>query len=358
MRKIRWLIPVIAVLTLAGALLVLKIIKTGGDSLDAFSGATPLALSREVPQGLSLKIDGDVKQEYRLTSRSFRLLAPMRIRTPEVNSSGEIVGTYIYTGIPVLYILEGVVPKKEANAAFDRPLDMMVTFSSTGGQSSSFSYGELTMSDDAMPVTLAYHREPLLPTKNPESYTGNLYRDNIAGLRLICPREPDTKRWLDDVVRMTLTVPGTPDHLLPRQKKGSECTSTALTCVEDEREWPASIEDVPLISVSRWFRIGHGRGVKASRPSSASGYSLPDFLTRNFPPCTPDDFFLFVGCDGYRALFSGREIFCTGAGSRLLLLTTLDGQAPKKGFTVGAVSDFFVDRCVWGLSHIVRLRSL
>lgn len=355
MKNKKRIVLIVMIAIVIAAAFILWDIVSQRDYIDAFSGATPPALEEKIPDGLSLTIDGNVKQIYHFSSRSFRLLAKTRIRTPEVTSEGEIMGTYIYTGIPVLYILEGVVPQKTDPDAFDRPMDMVVVFTSAAGQTALFSYGELTTANDSLPITLAYFREPLLPSKEPEKYTRNKYKENIKGLRLICPREPDTSRYLDNVVRLTLTVLPTPDHLLPPSQEKKKCTSLSITCVEDGETWPDSYENIPVIEISNWLRIGHGRGIKGNHRATASGYHLPSFLKQNFPGCSPDDFFIFVACDGYRSTFSGREIFCTDAGNSFLLINSIDGEPPKGGKTIGAVSDFFVDRCAWGLTHIVRI---
>lgn len=328
---------------------------THRDKVDAFSGATPLALERPVPGGLSLTVDGKVKQEYHLNSPSFRLLAKTRIRTPEVLPGGEVTGNYIYTGIPVLYILEGVRPEKGPEDAFDRPMDMVVVFTSGSGRQARFSYGELTCGDDALPVTLAFHREPLRPNKAPGKYTKNKTTENLDGLRLICPREPDTSRYLDNVVRMTLAVPSTPDSLLPPVQKKKDCTSPSITCVDGEKQWTADLENIPVKTIDNWVRTGHGRGLKGDRTVTASGYLLPAFLKHNFPDCGADDFFVLTACDGYRGIFSGRELFATAAGNGMLLLTGFNGKPPKNSFTVGTVSDFFIDRSIRNVTHIVRL---
>lgn len=357
-KKKKWIdIAILIVIILTAAFILLNVFKQR-DYIDAFSGATPRALERKVPDGLSLTVDGKVKQTYHFTSHSFRLLAKARIRTPEVSPEGEILGAYIYTGIPVLYIMEGIVTEKNPSAAFDRPLDMVVIFTSSSGQTAYFSYGELTTAGDSLPITLAYHREPILPAKNPENYTRNKYRENITGLRLICPREPGTARYLDNVVRMSLTLLSTPDRLLPAQKKNRDCSSTSIECIEDNNKWPALFENIPLKKISNWFRIGHGRGIKGDHLYTAEGYHLPSFLKHNFPGCSAGDFFIFVACDGYRGLFSGSEIFRTTAGDSLLLLKTLNGKPPQGGITLGATADFFVDRCVWGVTHILRVKQV
>lgn len=345
----------VALVAFAAAVFILWDLFKHKDFIDAFSGATPPALERAVPPGISLEVNGLVKQTYQFTSSSFRLLAKVRLRMPEITPQGKILGAYIYTGVPVLYILEGVAPQKEAGAVFDRPLDMVVTFTSTVGKKARFSYGELTMTKDGLPVTLAYHREPLLPGKNPGGYTRNQHTGNIQGLSLVCPGDRDNSRFLDQIANITLALPAYPDQSLPAQAKGTECISPGITCLWGDKKWTASYDDVPIKHLQDWFRIGHGRGIKGDGTFRASGYHLPAFLERNFPGCGPDDFFLFVGCDGYRALFSGREIFGTAAGNACLLLTGLDGKEPGEGFTLGASGDFFVDRNVRGLSHIVRI---
>jgi hypothetical protein len=155
---------------------------------------------------------------------------------------------------------------------------------------------------------------------------------------------------------MTLTVINTPDHLLPRLPKGEKCTSASIECIDGEIVKPASYENVDILEQTGWLRIGHGRGIKGNSLSTVSGYSLASFLKENFPGCGGNDFFLVVGCDGYRALFSGREIFFTAAGKIVVLINTIDGKDPDGGKAIAAVDDFFVDRDVWGVSHIVKLK--
>jgi hypothetical protein len=354
MNKKKWLVLSGLVLVLVFTFTMWDVI-VHKDYIDAFSGATPLALEKEVPAGLKLVIDGKVKKQYEFIRSSFRLLAKSRIRIPEITSTGEILGAYIYTGIPMYYIMEGVAPLKTESDAFDRPLDMIVVFTSSTGKKVRFSYGELTMASDSHPIMLAYHREPVLPSKDPETYTRNTLDKNFRGLRLVCPGERDNARFLDDVVRITLEIPNIPDELIPPMQKKKKCTSTAISCIYAGNVQPADYEGVKEITVSHWFRTGHGRGIKGERPATASGYHLASFLKHNFQDCGPDDFYLFVGCDGYRVLLSGREIFCTSAGDTFMLLKSLNGNPPKGGHTLGPIADFFVDRDVWGLSHIVRL---
>jgi hypothetical protein len=357
MKNNKIIVFIILIVCVIIAALLIKGVLVHRVSREVFKGGTPIALERKVPDGLSLTIDGRVKQTYHLDSESFRMLAKTRIRTGEVTPEGDIMGTYIYTGVPVMYILEGVSELKTKEDAFDRPLDMVVVFTSADGTTARFSYGELMMSNDSLPVTLAFHREPLKPFKRPDSYLKNKYKGTIVGLHLICPREHDTSRFLDNVTRITLVQPKAPNDLLPKTQKGINCESSSFSCVVDGTIKSPSFEAVPFSTISNWFRIGHGMGIKGERLASARGYQLPVFLKYNFPGCGPDDFFLFVGCDGYRSIFSGREIFSTEAGNRFMLIKAIDGEVVEAdGYTMGAMTDFFVDRCVKNLTHIVYLK--
>jgi hypothetical protein len=321
----------------------------------AITGATPLAIKESAPGGLTLNVSGMVKREYRFTSKSLNAFAPTRIRTMEVSSGGEFEGAYAYIGVPVFNILEGIEPVKPKDAAFDRPLDMIVTFTSRTGKKAVFSYGELTMTDDRHPVTLAFSRKQVLPSKNPESYTKNIHKENIVGLRLICPREPDTARYLDDVASITLGVLDAPDALLPVMKKGSTCDAGELVAVKGETARKADFAGVAPARVDRWVRIGHGQGYKGI--ASASGYDLRSFLEKQFPGAGPDDFYLFIGCDGYRVLFSRRELFLTRDGVSCMIATVMNGKKARGNYTLASADDYFVDRNIWGLSHIVHLRG-
>lgn len=324
----------------------------------AVTGATPLALKTDVPGGLALEVSGDTERIYRFGSRALDALAPVYRRTLEVSPDGEFEGSYRYCGIPVLHILEGVVPKKAAGAPFDRPLDMIVAIVSRTGEERLFSYGELTMADDSEPVMLAYARSELLPAKAgaEEAYEWNRRRGPLAGLRLVCPGDRDTGRYLDDVVRIVLAEPVVDVPGLPEMKRGERCVADSIAVVSGSVARPLALDGVETAAVGGWVRTGHGLGFKGI--SAASGYDLRALLRRNFPGAGEDQFYLFVACDGYRAIFSGREIFGTEAGRRMLLIEEMDGQPRPGGASLGPVKDYFVDRVLRAVTHIVMLEDV
>jgi hypothetical protein len=210
------------------------------------------------------------------------------------------------------------------------------------------------MADDAYPITLAFHREPVLPSKIPDTYEGNKFKRNVEGLRLIAPADTDIERYLDDVKTITLRMPNLSIEDLPAQQPGAKCSSDSLLRCAGENCSPASLEGSDEAIVRDWVRVGHGMGFKGI--STASGYNLVSFLENNFPTNGKGYFYLFVACDGYRSLFSGVEIFRSAAGRETMIITEMDGERPSGGLTLGPVRDYFVDRNVWGLSHVVQLK--
>ncbi|TAL33033.1 MAG: hypothetical protein EPN93_15325 [Spirochaetes bacterium] len=326
-------------------------------SVMAVTGATPLALTEDMKGGLNLEISGATKRVYKFDGDSLAAFAPTYVRTREVAPDGSFQGTYRYHGISVLHILEGIAPKKPEGAAFDKPLDMIVAFVNGQGKEIIFSYCELTMVTDADAPVLAFSRKELLPNdaKTAAIYDKNIHKGKLNGLRLICPAEPDTVRYLDDVRKIEIRESAVPNKNLPVTKKGEKCVSTGITCVRGAKTAPVTYQGVSEAAVSGWVRTGHGKGFKGV--SKANGYNLLSLLQANFPGCGSEQYYLFVACDGYRVLFSGRELFLTDAGKKAMLLKTVDGTALPDGPMLGPVADYFVDRDVWGLSHIVVLEK-
>jgi hypothetical protein len=347
---------VIVVLVLVGSLFFCYR-QTHKDYYDylTMSGATPLAVARRVPADIRLTIDGLVKKTYRFTGDALNALATTRIRTREVSPDGDYLGAYVHVGIPVFNILEGIAPQKPANAAFGQPLDILVAFHSASGESVYFSFNELIMTGDCQPVTLAFCRKPVLPTNEAvrDLYTGNRLTAELKGLRLICPREPDTSRYLDDVVRVSYDKIPLDDEGLPPRKKKFACHSASIACIDGERRTTGIFEAVERCANNHWIRIGHGHGY--DEIARAEGVDLRGFLTTNFTGTGPDDFFLFVACDGYRALFSGREIFSTPDGAAMMIVDRLNGDTPAEGLMLAPTADYFSDRAMWGLASVVRI---
>jgi len=339
----------VVVFLLFGKVLLLSV------ETDGVSSATCPAIQEVIPSGLSIRIFGKVKNEYNLNSKYLSKLSTIRIRTREVSSKGKILGAYIYHGIPLYFLMDGIAPHKNGNDLFDRPLDIMVTFISKSGETSNFSYGELTMCDDGNPVTLAFQRSQLLPSKNFKTYKKNKHLKPLNGFRLICPGDLYDNRYIDNVVSIKFSLLPTSNNLLPKLSKGRNCMSNKLFCIKDKKRIESSIKNVPTKTISNWFRIGHGRGIKSKKLDTVKGYDLRSWLSKNFGSGKPDDFFMFVGCDGYRSLFSWNEIYHTHNGEKIILITEKNCTPNKKGLTLGPLGDFFIDRSIWGLSCVEKI---
>ena len=317
------------------------------------TGATPKAVAKKVPADFFLTIDGMVKKTYSLPSSALRAFATARIRTKEVSTGGDFQGTYIYAGIPVFNILEGIAPAFPDESLVNTPTDFLVTFTSDSGEKVDFSYGELVMTDDNSPVTLAFFREQLLPSSDPEKYTTNVHTHGLQGFRLIAPRERDTGRYLDNVKNITLSIPAVHNDLLPKRQKNYNCTADEITLISKDGISNTSFQGVEKNHVDEWIRVGHGKGYKGT--SSVQGYNLASFLKQNLPRSCLDGYFLFVSCDGYRCLFSGREIFETRDGEDMIIIKEMDGKDTPGGNMIACINDYFIDRSIWGVTHIVVL---
>lgn len=222
------------------------------------SGATPLAIAQRVPADISLTIDGLVKKKYQFSGDALNALATTRIRTREISPDGEFLGAYIHLGIPVFNILEGISPQKPDHYLFHQPLDILVTFHSDSGQQACFSFNEIIMTDDRLPATLAFSRKPLLPTNETvqKAYAANRYEADIEGLRLICPKDPDTARYLDNVTRISYSVIAVDEEMLPARKKNFKCVSDAITCSDGKQAAPGIFGSVARASNNHWLRCG------------------------------------------------------------------------------------------------------
>jgi len=150
-------------------------------------------------------------------------------------------------------------------------------------------------------------------------------------------------------------VPPFPREKLPPVRKHLVCRSDTLTWIDGDHSGIAELSGVPHREWPAWFRIGHGMGIRNPRPARVTGIPLGPLLARWFPGCGGDDFFLVCGCDGYRVLLSGREVFADPRGDRFLLVDSVDGEPPRDGIMLGVFGDFYIDRCVRGVSHVVRL---
>lgn len=329
-----------------------------GQAVDAVSSATPPILRAPVPEGISLKVYGRVEQERIFSSRDLGAMAATRLRNVEVSSDGTIDGAYIYQGIPLLHLLEIILTANQPGDPFDRPMDMLVVLENNLGESRRFSYGELTMAGDDQPTMLAFHREQLLPTKNPEEYKKNRWQGPHQGLRLVVPRDYHTGRYLDEVKTVKLVRPDWPcppdTPTMEKPGKDAPIPNQVVIASGSRIIWRGRPSELGLVekSVSDWRRIGHGQGLKSVRPETVSGLQLETLLRRFVPDFKTTDLLLLVAVDGYRSLFSGWEIIEHAAGAGLLLEDRIE---TGKGWSLAASGDFFVDRCVWGLSHIVHI---
>lgn len=317
------------------------------------TGATPLALYSAVPRDFRIEVSGNVKKDYSFGSSALRAFATTRIRTKEVSPKGAFVGNFIYLGIPVYNLLEGIAPAYSSEGS-DNPLDFLVTFESGEDKQVHFSWGELMMPGDALSVTLAYSRVPLVPASVREKPDFSPPGEMLTGFRLIAPQEPDTTRYLDGVVRVIFSQVRMPSGLFPERRKGMKCESDRVVCVENGRVREPVGDGLVRSTTRNWVRVGHGRGFLGQE--TITGYPLREFLTRNFDSVTPEDYFMLVACDGYRVLYAAREILLTDSGKSMVLVDEMNGRRAPGGRMLACLADYYADRGLWGISHILKFR--
>jgi DMSO/TMAO reductase YedYZ molybdopterin-dependent catalytic subunit len=118
--------------------------------------------------------------------------------------------------------------------------------------------------------------------------------------------------------------------------------------LEDYQKLPRQkVEDVG-IGIGRGYR---GAGVWEGPPMK----ELLRFLLPNDSIDPRDTYVLVTGADGYRASFSGAEVFNRSAEKCVLLIDRKNGEALGKGsglYTAIQRSDFFVDRNVRMVAEI------
>lgn len=351
MERLKHYLPYLLLGILALYIVCVHYFRNNPRDVIAITGATPKAIVAPLPEGISLTITGYTARVYTLTSKSLAAFMPAYVFTREVTDTGKYAGAYRYHGIPLLNILEGIKIKKPADAVFDGPHDIIVQFKSRSGKISKCSYGELVMSGNMFNYILAYKREPIQPAKEGNTYSKNLYREDLKGLRLVIACDRDTSRYLDDVVEINLTVPQYDCSALPKTKKGKRCSSSYILCISPDKSHRATFTGVSQQTISDWVQVGHGRGYKGI--VQVKGFNLRSFLYQNFSYIPHNAWFMFIGCDGYRCVFSYKEIFEQDAGNKLMIGTHINGKSAQGHFMVASTGDFFVDRCVWGLSHIL-----
>jgi hypothetical protein len=316
------------------------------------TGATPLALYSAVPGPFKIEVSGEVKKIYSFTSSALRAFATTRVRIKEVDPKGAFVGNFIYLGIPVFNILEGIAPAYAEGS--DNPLDFLVTFESEAGERVHFPWAERLMAGDSLPVLLAYSRLPMVPPKEREKPDFSAPGEMLSGFRLVAPGEPDTSRYLDNVVRILFNQVRMPPGLFPERRKGMKCESDQIMCIENGVMREPNWDGLTRITAKDWVRVGHGRGFLGQE--TVSGYPLREFLRQNFKRFNPEDYFMFVACDGYRVLYAAREIFLTSSGKSMILVDEMNGRRAPGGRMLACLDDYYADRGLWGISHIFKFR--
>jgi len=303
---------------------------------------------------LIMNVEGELVHEYKFSLESLKNYPLTTVRTLEVSEKGEYLGAYEYTGVAFRQLLENIKVKKNKTAAFDRELDMVVTVIGQNGKKAYFSYGELYMQKDCYQTMIAFNRKAINPAK-PVNYKKNKKIERKTGFFLVCTGDYNTHRYIEDVKEIKIKTLKAPNKLLPVMKKGTHCSSEKLNIVINNSEKRFLYKEFKPTVINNWIRIGHGRGFK--NIANLKGIKLKDVLLKNYSNYTKGYFFLLVGCDGYRSIFSSDEIFNSPAGECIYISDRKINKMVKGNIGLVVTSDYFIDRCIWGLASLAVINE-
>lgn len=298
-------------------------------------------------------------------------------------ANGDYRATLEVEGVALSAALEKAEVKKKTDDGFSRPLDLYIVVSGRSGQRALFSWGELFARADAGPLLVPRlrlrvpsHHEAidetvypagLLPFDAPGRQKLDLKScspchggpkppklDVPAGWCLVTPEDGFGGRFVEDVIEIRVEQVGIAVGIDKETgKKLSEkgfVGAPAFVGLDGKAHevGPDRLAAVPRRKAAD-ATIGMGRGYHGTK--RWEGVDLGDALRAVLPvgPAERDLWVLVTALDGYRALYSGSEVFTPRRGEGVLLVDREDDKAlgPGSGRLKSlATGDFFIDRAV------------
>lgn len=342
--------------------------RLGGETA---GGAPPLPL-----------LSGAVARGGSIDPALLRELPPRRLLTHALNRDGSYAQAIEVEGIGLGALLDRVEIKKVPDG-FDRPLDTFVVVTGRQGELALFSWGELFATADGGPLLverarflLPHHHEPF--EKAPfdvKAFLDGAARDALdltpcaschdgkeqraialpRGFLLVTPGDPFPGRFVAEVAEIRVAQVGI--EAPPRDKDADKKSLPPLLLVGPNGSGKLdgrTAAKVPRRSFSgaAW---GMGRGFKGEH--RWEGLDLGDLMRSRIPKgVSPSDTWVLVtAADGYRSLYSGREVFSSKRDGGVLLVDREDGKPLREGlgkYRTLPAGDFFVDRSVRLVSEI------
>lgn len=273
-------------------------------------------------------------------------------------------------------VLERRVLKKQEDG-FNRPLDLYVTVKGRQGEQALFSHGETFLSADEGPLLvekarllLPTHHDPMAGKNDPTVLLNGAGRQAVSlkacaschegpkppalslpkGWLLVAPQDAFGGRFVEDVTEIALLQVGTSVKDARATSRDARVEAPAVIG-PDGQGFPLGIERFQLLprSGAQDATFGLGRGFHGLK--TWEGAPLEALLRPLLPPGTdPRKTYVVVTSeDGYRAVYSGSEVFAAAPGKGVLLVDRKDGKPLGKGegrYSTLARTDFYLDRDV------------
>ncbi|MDR0499131.1 MAG: hypothetical protein LBH03_05285 [Holophagales bacterium] len=292
------------------------------------------------------------------------------------DSKGDFLCSLELSGYALRDVLDRIGIKKQ-NDGFDRPLDTFIT-AKGGGNRVLFSFGEVFLCGDEGPL-LADSAKMILPHRHPPLNAGKndptvlldvKKRNSIdlsvcischegptppklhfpKGWMLIAAQDGFAGRFVENLTEINVSQVGI-EVKDTRATSRDSVVETPTIIGPDGRKHAFELSDfekLPRVMV-RDAGIGEGKGYRGI--ATWEGVPLKGLLRHLLPEGTDpqNTYVLVTAVDGYRAVYSGMEVFNSLDEKCALLIDRKNGDPMGKGaglYNIIPRSDFFVDRNV------------
>lgn len=306
----------------------------------------------------TVRVDGLVQRPVDLTMNELGQFAAYEGQTAEVLRDGTYRGTFTYRGASLRTLLE-LARVDKGDAAFKKPVDLAIRVTNRLGQGVVLAWGEVFFRGRG-DVIVATAAEPVRPRAQvsaiPPELRGYLpaLERRVTLPKLVVVRDYFGDRCLEDVSRIEVIAFGPPALFF----KGVTMEAPAMTVsgdvprpfrVDDLGPWPRRTIPIKV--------VGEGKGYHGA--FDYSGAAVRDLLLAAGARIDMQGVVLCTAKDGYRALLSLGEIFCSAYGDRVLVADQVGGQALADGgrFTLFVAEDLMADRSVKCLTRLEVIRA-
>ena len=253
-------------------------------------------------------------------------------------------GAYRYDGYSLFDILSDRIIKKKNAAEFKPIIDLYVEIENADGDKVVLSWGEIYYPNFLNNSIIATSVAPIVPSKTKDQWPLPVKRKLVIATDLI------TERNISNPTKITVK---SYSRSIPVNRDLTPLYSNGFSITEGQHPL-AEISDSPKLQAETVHTIfyGRGRGIHSTQPFT--GFYLKDLFPKYFA-FTKENiqraFFVLVGKDGYRSVYSFSEIMNRNDQAEILLVPCKEEKDGGQ-FRIFPSCDFFSDRAVKALSEI------